>query len=52
MSVLDRVLSELDESYIIENITKKHDEARIQYQSCQGKQEKTQGKLRQTIKVS
>ena len=31
MSVLDRVLSELDESYIIENITKKHDEARIQY---------------------
>ncbi len=31
MSVLERVLSELDESYIIENITKKHDEARIQY---------------------
>ncbi len=28
MSVLDRVLSELDESYIIEKITKKHDEAR------------------------
>jgi hypothetical protein len=31
MSVLDKILRELDESYIVEHITKKHDEARIQY---------------------
>jgi hypothetical protein len=31
MSVLDNILRELDETYIVENITKKHDEARVQY---------------------
>jgi len=31
MSVLGSILQELDESYIVEHITKKHDEARIQY---------------------
>ena len=31
MSVLDRILEELDEIYIVEHITKKHDEARMQY---------------------
>jgi len=31
MSVLDNILEELDEIYIVEHITKKHDEARMQY---------------------
>lgn len=31
MSVLDNILYELDESYIVEKIAKKHDEARAQY---------------------
>lgn len=31
MSVLKNILNELDENYIVDNITKKHDEARIQY---------------------
>lgn len=31
MSVLDNILHELDESYIVDNISKKHDEARVQY---------------------
>lgn len=31
MSVLERILEELDETYLVANITKKHDEARIQY---------------------
>ncbi len=31
MSVLDNILQELDEIYIVEHITKKHDEAILQY---------------------
>ena len=31
MSVLDNILHELDESYIVDHIAKKHDEARVQY---------------------
>ena len=31
MSVLDRVLDELDESYIVDHVTEGHDQARIQY---------------------
>ena len=31
MSVLDRVLHELDESYIVDHVTEQHDQARIQY---------------------
>lgn len=31
MSVLDRINYELDESYLVEHVTKKHDEARNQY---------------------
>jgi len=31
MGTLDNILRELDETYIVEHITKKHDEARIQY---------------------
>lgn len=31
MSILNNILNELDETYIVEHITKQHDEARIQY---------------------
>jgi len=31
MGVLDQILNELDEMYLVEHVTKKHDEARIQY---------------------
>jgi len=31
MSTLDSILRELDETFLVEQITKKHDEARIQY---------------------
>jgi len=31
MSVLEKILQELDEAYIVQQITKKHDEARMQY---------------------
>lgn len=31
MGVLERILEELDETYLVEHVTKKHDEARIQY---------------------
>ncbi|MBK8945376.1 MAG: hypothetical protein IPM32_08915 [Ignavibacteriae bacterium] len=31
MSILKNILEELDETYILEHVTKKHDEARIQY---------------------
>ena len=31
MSVLDRIMNELDELYIVEHVTRKHDEARMQY---------------------
>ena len=31
MSVLNRVLHELDESYLVDHITRQHDEARIAY---------------------
>jgi len=31
MSTLNYILNELDESYIVEHIAKKHDEARVQY---------------------
>ena len=31
MSTLDNILRELDETYLVKHITKKHDEARIQY---------------------
>ena len=31
MSVLDSILNELDEAYVVKNITGKHDEARLQY---------------------
>ena len=31
MSILNKILHELDETYIVEHVTKQHDEARIQY---------------------
>ena len=31
MSVLSRILQELDELFVLEHVTKKHDEARLRY---------------------